>query len=99
MEQKEIVEGNNKMISKFMGKPDHIMPELMLYDKSWDWLMPVVEKIGVAHFGDSEQSISATLSMLQTRFHRTREYEGGMWFNSPEAVWIAVVSYINTTLT
>lgn len=39
----EILEGN-KLIAAFMGKPDHIMPELLKYHSSWDWLMPACRK-------------------------------------------------------
>jgi hypothetical protein len=35
---------NNKLIAEFMGY-DRGVSELMGYDTSWDWLMPVVEKI------------------------------------------------------
>jgi hypothetical protein len=56
MNKQEILEGN-KLIEKFMGKehdelcwkllPKNIihLPQYFKYHLSWDWLMPVVEKI------------------------------------------------------
>ena len=35
---------NNKLIAEFMGY-DRGVSDLMDYNTSWDWLMPVVEKI------------------------------------------------------
>ena len=39
---------NNKLIAEFMGyiyEDDILVPEEPQYHTSWDWLMPVVEKI------------------------------------------------------
>ena len=50
MEQKQIIEGN-KIIAEFMGKTRRyettieIFYDNLKYHSSWDWLMPVVEKI------------------------------------------------------
>lgn len=44
---------DNELIEEFMGKPDYIMPELLKYHKSWDWLMPVVEKINALEMPDN----------------------------------------------
>lgn len=45
--EKEISEGN-KLIAEFMGRDKAFDPrdKVYHYDTSWDWLMPVVEKIG-----------------------------------------------------
>jgi hypothetical protein len=40
---------NNKLIAEFMGY-DRGVSDLMGYDTSWDWLIPVVEKIKRAKF-------------------------------------------------
>lgn len=48
MTTEQIIEGN-KLINAFMGYPynmtDTGYPNEELYHTSWDWLMPVVEKI------------------------------------------------------
>ena len=48
MTQEEILEGN-KLINAFMGYPYNMTkngyPEQVIYHSSWDWLMPVVERI------------------------------------------------------
>jgi hypothetical protein len=54
MTQEEIIEGN-KLIAEFMGKKTTkieyeknesvVCPVPLYYDSSWDWLIPVVEKI------------------------------------------------------
>jgi len=42
--------GNYKL---FKGH-DPYSPKELIYDTSWDWLMPVVEKINVTKMGDEE---------------------------------------------
>ena len=32
-------------VMNYMDYKPHYIPSLMLYDKSWDWIMPVVKKI------------------------------------------------------
>ena len=45
MKTEEIIKGN-KIIAEFMGKtlPSHMFLP-MFFNCSWDWLMPVIEKI------------------------------------------------------
>jgi hypothetical protein len=43
---------DNKLIAEFMGyiyEDDILVPEEPQYHTSWDWLMPVVEKIECTH--------------------------------------------------
>ncbi len=67
---------NNKMIAEFMGLapnecgvyqtkrgPYHL--ENLSYHISWDWLMPVVEKIEQVHEGVPQELIN--LSLFSTR--------------------------------
>lgn len=72
------------------------------YDYSWDWLMPVIEKISkVPVIGATEQSDTCyprTFGMLQDdtglpmfRFNCCCLYVGGTLI---EAAWIAVVEFI-----
>lgn len=68
MTHEEIIEGN-RLIAEFMGLPHHydtddnlmfehcedslIYPQDLGYHTSWDWLMPVVEKIETLEDGDA----------------------------------------------
>lgn len=72
MPEQEILEGN-KLISKFMGVDDGIPHDhqgIYLYHSSWDWLMPVWNKIqrwGKFEFGiDWEQSIGEMFITIST---------------------------------
>ena len=76
---KEIIEGN-KLIAEFMDKPPHIMPELLKYHTSWDWLMPVVEKIGSLSYNDSNNK-------FQPSVERFLE-------NDIESIWRQIVIFI-----
>jgi hypothetical protein len=111
MEQKEILEGNVK-IAEFMEliyKNDvWYFPETwriefigawsnsLRFHKSWDWLMPAVEKCRkVAIDTDHEFSYVEALEMLFNKFKRTDSYRSGEWFNSIESVWISVIQFID----
>jgi hypothetical protein len=52
MEQKEVIEGN-ELIRQFMGRGVAHDPRdnIYHYHDSWDWLMPVVEKIEQGNYG------------------------------------------------
>lgn len=41
----ETIKEKNRMIAKFMGKEIYQYHHESFYHTSWDWLMPVVEKI------------------------------------------------------
>ena len=110
MKQEEIIEGN-KLIAKFMGhsQDDHLYGmviddkyytyTLMKYHSSWDWLMPVVEKIN--NIG-SKSSVVLMGSLGQYRvqlFHsgriRGQSPQGiGVSDSFIEATWFAVVAFI-----
>jgi len=44
----------NKLIHKFMGKPDHIVVSLMKYHCKYDWILPVVDYIESLNHVDEE---------------------------------------------
>tara|TARA_R110002012_G_C11212595_1_gene561411 strand:+ start:199 stop:525 length:327 start_codon:yes stop_codon:yes gene_type:complete len=54
---------DNKLIAEFMGyvyEDDILVPEEPQYDTSWDWLMPVVEKIeeiGIDVYSDDHLTV------------------------------------------
>ena len=37
--------GGNELIANFMENPMIILPQMLEYNTSWDWLIPVIEKI------------------------------------------------------
>ena len=93
--EKEIIEGN-KLIAEFMGLSmlhNQTRLETLKYHSSWDWLMPVVEKI--------EQ----LLPWKEFKIYRRTAYLPGFYIGKGkeclivadtkiEAVWIAVVKFI-----
>lgn len=44
-EQSLSVEDGNRLIAEFMENPQVILVDLLEYHSSWDWLMPVVDKL------------------------------------------------------
>ena len=90
---KEIIEGN-KLIAEFMGyvmhdhasyktfEKDgrHIFDSVLQYDTKWDWLMPVVEKIGSLSYNDSNNK-------FQPSVERFLE-------NDIESIWRQIVIFI-----
>ena len=99
MKTQEIIEGN-KLIAEFMGEipyhnntPELICNDGMLYHVSWDWLMPVVEKVendnNLFSFEIKERYvfISAFNGNLITHwdYHQNTKIQ---------ATWLAVVEFI-----
>lgn len=117
MTQKEINEGN-KLIAEFIGfeynrsLPAHGGGVLMTltiedcrYHSSWDWLMPVVEKItGLKYKTDNENVFdNSDTAHLRTFGMKNEAGEFMVRFNrfglfcSPQlinATWLAVVAFI-----
>lgn len=69
MSDEEILEGN-KLIAEFMGGkyypnggwsewqfPDGGKPSILYYNSSWDWIMPVVDKIMMMQNNPDEKII------------------------------------------
>jgi len=94
----EIIEGN-KLIAEFMkqwkgvdcymyGK-DYYGFENLRYHLSWDWLMPVVEKIDSILFGETK--IEGRWCEIQTPTTQPIRVRG---VNKIDAVWLAVVEFI-----
>src|SRR5688572_2745047 len=82
----------NKLIAAFMEKPDHIMPELLKYHSSWDWLMPVVEKIVDLGF---IVEIPIAKSGTDVFIYNKQERLNIVAYLKPiDAVWNAVVQFI-----
>ncbi len=87
-------EPGNKLIADFMGKPTHIMPQLLKYHTSWDWLMPVVEKIFMQRLIVEDFVITPGKAYIIVK--------GAGKFNSPfnpcyttiQEVWYVVVKFI-----
>lgn len=69
---KEVLKGN-KLIAEFMAEEPEVLKrdlkragtlESMQFHKSWDWLMPVVEKIESMGFNVKIEGISCSISRL-----------------------------------
>ena len=69
---------NNKLIAEFMGyvyEDDTPSVELPPYHMSWDWLMPVVEKIEQVNEGVPEQMLHVNLySERREVYHAVVEF-------------------------
>ena len=76
MDTKEIIEGN-QLIAEFMGydfiaenshfivrESDYLEPYHHKFNSSWDWLMPVVEKIDLMGFDVQISRISIKISRI-----------------------------------
>ena len=92
MTQEEILEGN-KLINAFMGYPYNMTkngyPEQVIYHSSWDWLMPVVEKIESLRY---EVAIHSTWCNINRGTSNDLGYIGGE--TKIEAVYKGVIHFI-----
>ena len=106
-------EEGNKIISEFMGaerkyeSTEQIFIEQLQYHKSWDWLMPVVEKIAkikIKYSNDSDNysPYPRTFGMQDEEGNFMVRLNIQPLFIAPtliEATWLAVVDFIQFTLT
>jgi hypothetical protein len=98
MNLSEVID-NNKMIADFMGKEMYQYYHDSYYHNSWDWLMPVVEKIKTTICYDRGDIFNVQFIISN---HKVEFYEGGYtkkesyWYNgdSIESVYNAVVGCI-----
>jgi hypothetical protein len=118
MQEQEIIEGN-KLIAEFMGGfqkedqmyiPDHeaecYKANCLAYDSSWDWLMPVVEKIEnlstPLKTGDNfyfRMIIIKDTVYIEQRNSRLSKWEPMIYLTDTKrtkikAVWLALVEFI-----
>lgn len=88
---KEILDGNN-IIANFMGLTIPIMTPA--YYQSWDWLMPVVEKIEKSgHYG-MEVSIIDKQCEIGTMGYQYSCIAFGKGDTKIESVWLACTEFI-----
>ena len=61
---------NNKVIAEFMNVPKFkkASSRKLLYNKSWDWLMPVVEKIEEIAIDDGHRNQYERLTVKEHRY-------------------------------
>lgn len=90
------IEGN-KLIAKFMGYFNWEDKEYGKYNSSWDWLMPVVEKIEDLEF-DEFKPVAVSIECLECEIKDYRK--GALHFayfegkTKIESVWQAVIQFI-----
>jgi hypothetical protein len=75
---------NNKLIAEFMGytfvngvyesPKDEFHIDEMLYDTSWDWLMPVVQKCFEGAHEDDFFEISGSLPDMESTYKSVVEF-------------------------
>jgi hypothetical protein len=98
---------NNKLIAEFMGYPNiandedkrDYLEDCLKYHKSWDWLMPVVEKIESFIF-DENNSYNVTIGstnycIIQDSNGDSVEIIKDNGETKLETVYQAVVQFIN----
>lgn len=72
-------------LTKEYEETNFYLPKELLYHKSWDWLMPVVDKIENLHYGF--EIIGNYVKVLGTPIYSTRK-------TKIQAVYNAVVEFI-----
>jgi len=81
---------NNKLIAEFMGLP--YKEQELSYDFSWNWLMPVVEKIESLRNPDGN-AYRFTIDMCNAQIEETNiEILGGAY--KIDVVYKAVVEFV-----
>jgi len=99
------------VMSYMKGEP-HYLPSLMQYNKNWEWLMPVVEKICKTKIGDGVEYVEypylRAFGMInpETGNYMVR-FNGFQLFENKDllqATWDAVIDFVqwfnlNTTYT
>jgi hypothetical protein len=104
MKQEEIIEGN-KLIAKFRGQENTYQNGVdgyYAYHSSWNWLMPVIEKISriKIEWEDPEYNDTyypRTFGMLSPSGNPMVRINANQVFEAPtliEAAWLAVVDFI-----
>lgn len=106
MEDKEILESNN-LIAEFMGD-NFIIEDLknrqmhcygtkkLEYHSSWDWLMPVVEKISEFKYEDGDTAYPRTFGVIEDgkKMFRLNRHQLFRCDTLIEATWLSVVNFI-----
>jgi hypothetical protein len=101
MKKEEIIEGN-KLIAEFMNLPSNNTSEELQYHLSWDWIIPVVEKINQSNKIDYYKH-RFTMGFLEEyqgyycRFNHVikhKEFSIGKCKSQIEAVYKVVVQFI-----
>lgn len=99
-QQKAQIKENNILIARFMGIDESIPHDhqgIYLYHSSWDWLMPVMEKIwnltghrNLWYIDLSEIDPNGFISILYNKFHIRED----SFKNNIEEVYGMVITFI-----
>ena len=81
---------DNKLIAEFMEVDGFLSLSQMEYHASWDWLMPVIEKIG-------SHTLSSTIEMLAEYYYKDGDNQDGL--EGIEEFYKAVVFWIENNKT
>lgn len=84
---------NNNLIAEFMGDVERLQGLDLRYHNSWDWLMPVVERINTM----DDFRYSVAINHLYTAIHDnfTRQWVADRdGYSTLEATYKAVVEFI-----
>ena len=87
---------NNKLIAKFMGydKKSYLTKEDYIYHNSWDWLMPVIEKIENSKECFSFEIKESFVFISSNGHNFIHHWNYSEYSSKIEAVYMAVIDFI-----
>jgi len=99
MKKEEIIQ-NNKLIAEFDGRVNTMCHNNTTaspydYEKSWDWLMPIIEKIEGLGFEVLIGRISCNINKILDRENPIASFVCGDISRKIEIVYDTVIEFIN----
>ena len=97
--KKEEITQNNKLIAEFIEFPTKLtcknVNATMKYHSSWDWLMPIIEKIEGLGFEVLIGRISCNINKILDRENPIASFVCGDISRKIEIVYEAITEFIN----